>query len=128
MNHAVRKAVSFTLLIPTTVVSLLLNLLFFAVAANGAPMLHMLGLLTVVWAANISMWCVLLHTLGDKIAGSTRPISHRWRHYLALGAGLALVGYSFSDRDGFWTLPMGWVALTLIFFCALVYRNARDAA
>lgn len=124
MNNSARNVVSAILLIPTTAVSFLLSFLFLMLAANGAPLLVLLSVLTVVWAANIAMWCLLVHALRDKQAGPTQPVFKRWWYYLVLGAGLALIGYAVTDpgRDVWASMALGWVALTLAYFGAMLYR------
>lgn len=124
------KVVPGILLIPTTVLSLILTGVFMLLAGVGAPLLALLGVLTMVWAANTVMWCVLLRPRNEEQAGSIRPTSNRWRHYLALGACLALIGYGFTAPGGaaWQSMALAWVGLTLVYFLALVYWAAPATA
>ncbi len=127
MNYSPRNVVAAILLIPTTLASMLLSFLFLVLASVGAPISVLFGIFTVVWAATIAMWCIFLRGLRNNDASSTRPVSRRWRYHLALGAGLAAVGYTFTDPGGaVWqSVAMGWIGLTLAYFCFLLYQSAQ---
>lgn len=130
MSISARNVVAGALLIPTTVLSVILSFLVFVLASVGAPLSLGLGVLTVVWAANIAMWRLFLHALRDKYAGSTQPLIQRLRYYLVLSAALGLIGIAFTDpvRDVWASGPLGWMALTLIYFFAVVFLTPSSTA
>ncbi len=118
------------LLVPTTVGSILFSLFCVAIAAAGAPLSAVLGILVVVWAATVAMWRVFFHTRRDLHAGTTQPMSKQWWYYLAFSAGVVLIGYAIADPGGdFWSsIALGWVAFSLAYFFALVRQSFRGAA
>ena len=123
-----RNVVSAVLLVPTTIASLALSILFFVLASVGADLLVPLGILTVVWAATISMWCILLRAVDQKNGGATLRISKRWWYYLVLGACMPLLVFAIGQPGAgliSWAAS-GWVALTLVHFCTIVYQSARS--
>ena len=116
-----KKIFAAILLIPTTLVSLILSFFFLILASVGASLLVLLGVLIVVWSANIVMWCVFFRKFGQKNPTSIKSSSNSLWYYLIISAALALVGYAFTDPWGILeSTGLAWVLLTLIYFGVIV--------